>query len=93
MSNMHAAPGKDTVIKTEFILKTLELSGISIDGKACFLSTVAVRKNCVWKTHVKCIATGSFITCDRFLMYFRYHLKVNFVLEKGYQSQKLFDWR
>lgn len=61
--------------------------------KECFLCSVAILKEYVWKTRMKGITTGTIISGVGLLLYIRYYQKNKIALEKGYLLRKVFDRR
>uniref|UniRef100_A0A0L8HND8 Uncharacterized protein n=1 Tax=Octopus bimaculoides TaxID=37653 RepID=A0A0L8HND8_OCTBM len=75
------------------MIKMIPPTGLSKEGEACFFCTVAVLKECIWRTRMEGLGTGSYISGPGLLTYFKYHLKSKIGLEKRTLSATVYEQR
>lgn len=63
------------------------------EAKNCFPIVVAIAREGIWKTKMKVLKTGTFITLTNLVNYFIFHLKRMFGLERRCVSTEKFKKR
>lgn len=66
-------------LSSESIIKGVSPTRLTMESEACFLCIAVILKECVWRTRMQGLATGSFVSGPYF---FKYHLKCKIGLEK-----------
>lgn len=76
------------------MIKITPPPGLSKKGVECLLCTNANLKERIWKTRMKVVAMGTFISgLGLLLYYFRCHPKSKIGLERGHLSRSMYEKR
>ena len=77
-------------LSTESIVNIVAPPSLQKEGKAVFLTLVAMAKECVWWSRLKGLQTNTFLSDQPLINFFKYHLKRKIRVEREVLSNECF---